>query len=104
MKRPSVFPEGWGVSGCCQRLLPDSWALISDSTSCRKDTSVPHAARKKASRSLGSRSRAAPKSSLILSHSCLVSTCASLYLSRYLSRQPCSRHTPVTLHRGGGDV
>jgi hypothetical protein len=63
MKRPPVFSEGWGRKGCCQKFLLDSSALISDSTSCRSDTSVPHASCKKADRSLESRSRAAPNSS-----------------------------------------
>src|ERR1700689_5919453 len=99
MNRPSVFCEGCGVSGCCQSPLLVC-ALISDSTSRRKDSSVPHAARRKASLSLGSRSRAAPNSSLILPHSCFV----SIFASFDLSRQPCSSHAPVTLHGRGGNV
>src|SRR5579863_8117250 len=94
MNRPSTFSEGPGRNGCCHRLLLDSWALMSDSTSCRRDKSIPQAACRKAARSVGPCSSAAPNSSLILSHSCFACTCFPLNLSQ----QPSSCHTPVALH------
>src|SRR5580658_3308253 len=79
--------------GDCHKSSDPAWAASSDSTSARSSSSEPQASRRNTSRSPGSRSRAAPKSSLTFSHCLVFSTGTSLHFAR----QPRSSHGPIAL-------
>src|SRR5712691_6632706 len=81
--------------------LPDSpaasaWAARRDSTSARKLSSCAQAWSRKALRTAGSYSRAAPTISLIFGHWSGVAMGPL-----HLSGQPCLGHVPVPLDGGG---
>src|SRR3989442_9343255 len=76
-----------------------SWEASSDSTSARVSSSR-QASWRNAARWLGSRSRASPKRSLTCSH---LSGFTVLLLTKFPG-QPGLGHTPISLHRGGGNT